>query len=87
MVMATAIEESRIKYWGELADVAKALASNFSKLLRHKGKVYGNIIDGGYLALSEYTPIMVNDDISDRDDGTRLEQIDRYDKYTTDGNT
>ena len=42
--LMTAITEERMrKYWEALSAVAIALASNCSKLVRHKGKVYGNI--------------------------------------------
>ncbi len=75
--MITAIDESRIKYWEELSETANAIASNCSKLLKNKGKVYGNVIDGGRLWSTEYT-IVVSTDLSDRDDVTRLEQVDPY---------
>lgn len=75
--MTTVAEETRNKYWEELSEVASALASNCSKLLRHKGKVYGNVIDGGHLRSLEYT-ITVTPELSDRDDATRLEPIDPY---------
>ena len=75
--MVTTIEGSRVKYWEELAEAAKALASNCSKLRGHSGKVYGNVVDGGQLRSSEYT-ITVNPELSDRDDATRLEPVDPY---------
>ena len=75
--MTTVAEETRNKYWEELSEVASALASNCSKLLRHKGKVYGNVIDGGHLWSSEYI-ITVNPGLSDREDATTLEPVDHY---------
>ena len=75
--MLTMAEKVRTQYWEELSEVASAIASNCSKLLRHKGKVYGNIINGGQLWSSEYT-ITVNPDLSDRDDATRFESVDSY---------
>ena len=75
--MVTEIGQAKEKYWEELSDVAGALASNFTKLVRHPGKVYGNVIDGGRLPTSEYT-ITVNAELSDRDDVSRLEPVDSY---------
>lgn len=75
--MTMVIEQVKEKYWTELSEVASALASNCLKLLRHSGKVYGNIIDGGQLWSSEYT-ITANPDLSDREDSTRLESVDSY---------
>ena len=75
--MATVTEQTKDKYYQELSEVANALASNFTKLLRHPGKVYGNVIDGGHLWSSEYT-ITVNPELSDREDATRLEPVDHY---------
>ena len=75
--MVAMIENARVKYFEELSEVASALASNYSKLLRHNGKVYGNVIDGGHLWSSEYT-ITINPELSDREDTTRLEPIDNY---------
>ena len=75
--MITAIDESIIKYWEELSAVACALASNLKKLMRHKGKVCGNVVDGGRLWNTEYT-ITVSPELSARDDWARLEPIDPY---------
>jgi integrase len=76
-MMTTAAQEPKVNYWEELSKVAGALASNYSKLLKHNGKVYGNVIDGGHLWSSEYT-ITINPELSDREDITRLEPIDSY---------
>ena len=75
--MITLAQKQRAKYWEELSNVAGALASNCSKLLKHKGKVYGNIIDGGHLWSSENT-ITVNPEFSEREDATKLEPVDTY---------
>jgi len=75
--MTTVAQEPRVKYWEELSEVASALASNFTKLLRHPGKVYGNAVDGGQLWGTKYT-ITVNPELSVRDDWARLERVDPY---------
>ncbi len=75
--METTTQTAREKYSQELADVAKALASNIKKLMHHEGKVYGNIIDGGQLRLSEHL-ITVNLGLSEREDPTKLESVDAY---------
>jgi hypothetical protein len=69
--------ETKQKYWDELAQVAGALASNFTKLLKSPGRCYGNAVDGGQLRSSEHL-ISVNPELSPRDDYSRLEPVDPY---------
>ena len=69
--------EAKQKYWNELSDVAGALASNFTKLLKSPGKFSGNVVDGGQLWGTEHT-ITVNPELSARDDWAGLEPIDSY---------
>ena len=74
--MQTTIEMKQ-KYWWELAEVARALASNLTKMSQAPGKFSGNAVDGGQLWGSEYT-ISVNPELSARDDWARLEPVDPY---------
>ncbi len=73
--MTTPAESAMDEHRMDLANVAAALAANCSKLLRHDGKVIGNVIDGGTLWLSEYT-ISENPETSDRDNAIVLERVD-----------
>jgi len=75
--MATVTELAMARYSEELSAVADALAANLAKLLRHSGKVYGNIVDGGQLWSSEYT-VTVNLGMSEREDPAKLEKVDSY---------
>ena len=70
--MSTVVEKSRIQYWDELSKIALALASNCSKLLKHEGKVYGNIVDGGELWYTEFPEVF------DTKDEMKLEPVNAY---------
>jgi len=55
--MVTASENRKFQYWEELSKVALTLALNCSKLLKHGGKVSGNIVDGGELWFNEFAEV------------------------------
>ncbi len=70
--MSTMPEKRKIQYWEELSKVASALAFNCSKLLKHEGKVYGNMVDGGELWYTEFPEVF------DTKDEMKLEPVNAY---------
>jgi integrase len=70
--MQTETERRKIQYWEELSKVALMLALNCSKLVKHNGRVYGNIIDGGELWYNEFGEFF------ETKDEMKLESVDAY---------
>ena len=70
--MSTMAENLKVQYWEKLSKVASVLAVNCSKLLKHEGRVFGNILDGGELWYTEFPEVF------EIQDAMKLEPVDAY---------
>lgn len=75
------LAQRRKEHWAEIAEVAAALLSNFSKIRGsyRDAEVLGNVIDGGSIWLGRQPmPSSIPEPMSDRDDSGILEKVDSY---------